>query len=320
MELVRQHVAHTSVPAESLAQRLGNLTCQTGVMHHSRRFPVEKRGRFLGSLKVCNFIIEVEPQSWFQDIHVVKIVFPLRGGIILQQGDEMTSVHTGQWCLYERWQTLRAASGEAAELLAVMAPRVTLNSRGFELAQHILRPYTVMGGVSQVLLQTLVSALENLDSIAESTAEDIGNVLIDLIQLALKERIPERRLVTSRQTMRQRIERYIRRNLRDPELSLDKIAAGLHCSKRYLHRVFSAECETLGTYIRNARLERVATDLVRPDLLNHAITEIAFDWGFNNSAHFSRVFKEKYGISPRAFRNAGTARSGAAHQCRTRAL
>jgi methylphosphotriester-DNA--protein-cysteine methyltransferase len=27
--------------------------------------------------------------------------------------------------------------------------------------------------------------------------------------------------------------------------------------------------------------------------------EIAFRWGFNDAAHFSRVFKAQYGVSPR---------------------
>jgi len=32
------------------------------------------------------------------------------------------------------------------------------------------------------------------------------------------------------------------------------------------------------------------------------ITEIAFFWGFSDSAHFSRSFRRRFGISPRIFR------------------
>ncbi|NOZ42961.1 MAG: helix-turn-helix domain-containing protein, partial [Alphaproteobacteria bacterium] len=31
--------------------------------------------------------------------------------------------------------------------------------------------------------------------------------------------------------------------------------------------------------------------------------DIAFVWGFNSMTHFSRVFKERYGASPRCFRH-----------------
>jgi AraC-like DNA-binding protein len=33
-----------------------------------------------------------------------------------------------------------------------------------------------------------------------------------------------------------------------------------------------------------------------------SICEIAFSRGFNDSAHFSRSFKDRFGVSPREFR------------------
>ena len=45
-------------------------------------------------------------------------------------------------------------------------------------------------------------------------------------------------------------------------------------------------------------------DLNNPALAPRTITDIALSWGFNNSAHFSRVFREHTGLSPRAFREA----------------
>jgi AraC-like DNA-binding protein len=32
------------------------------------------------------------------------------------------------------------------------------------------------------------------------------------------------------------------------------------------------------------------------------ISDIAFAWGFNDLAHFSRIFKQKFGASPREWR------------------
>ena len=32
-----------------------------------------------------------------------------------------------------------------------------------------------------------------------------------------------------------------------------------------------------------------------------SVSEIAFAWGFNSSAHFCRVFKAQYGVAPREF-------------------
>jgi AraC-like DNA-binding protein len=36
---------------------------------------------------------------------------------------------------------------------------------------------------------------------------------------------------------------------------------------------------------------------------DRTITEIAFLWGFSDSAHFSHSFRKEFGTSPRAFRS-----------------
>jgi len=43
-------------------------------------------------------------------------------------------------------------------------------------------------------------------------------------------------------------------------------------------------------------------DLGNPDLNARTITSIALTWGFNQSAHFSRVFREHTGLSPSDYR------------------
>lgn len=54
-----------------------------------------------------------------------------------------------------------------------------------------------------------------------------------------------------------------------------------------------------GKWLTNRRLERAKTMLQTG---NKSITQVAFDCGFNNSSHFSRVFKETFNISPSGFK------------------
>ena len=54
--------------------------------------------------------------------------------------------------------------------------------------------------------------------------------------------------------------------------------------------------------ILRRRLEECAMQLRDPIWARRTITEIAFSWGFNNATHFARVFREKYGLSPRDYR------------------
>lgn len=48
--------------------------------------------------------------------------------------------------------------------------------------------------------------------------------------------------------------------------------------------------------------ERIRQDLANPALAQSSITEIAFGRGFNSSTHFSRSFREIYGIAPSVYR------------------
>jgi AraC family transcriptional regulator, exoenzyme S synthesis regulatory protein ExsA len=52
-------------------------------------------------------------------------------------------------------------------------------------------------------------------------------------------------------------------------------------------------------YLRNRKMERAAELL---QLSDARITDIAFDCGFNNLAHFTKCFHDTYGISPTEFR------------------
>ena len=53
-------------------------------------------------------------------------------------------------------------------------------------------------------------------------------------------------------------------------------------------------------YLSGLRLEHAAELLKSPEC---SITETAFRCGFSNLAYFSRVFRQKYGLSPREYRH-----------------
>jgi AraC-like DNA-binding protein len=103
---------------------------------------------------------------------------------------------------------------------------------------------------------------------------------------------------------------YIEDNLRDPDLSPATISAGLRISPRYLRTVFAPGGEKMGAYILRRRLEECARQMANPGWSVHTLTEIAFSWGFNSAAHFTRTFHEKYGIPPREYRRQQLAQPG----------
>lgn len=110
---------------------------------------------------------------------------------------------------------------------------------------------------------------------------------------------------SSRATQLYHLQQFIETRLTDPDLTPSAIAAAYGLSTRHLHRVFEAGGESLGDWMRRRRLERVRDDLVNPRFAGRSIIQIAFNAGFNDASHFSRVFRAAFGISPRQYRVAG---------------
>ncbi len=98
------------------------------------------------------------------------------------------------------------------------------------------------------------------------------------------------------------IQNHIVTHLQSQALTAEAIAEAHAISVRHLHRLFRLTGTTLGHWIRRSRLDRCATDMLDESLLAETITQIAYRWGFNDSAHFSRVFKAEFGQAPRDYR------------------
>ena len=83
-------------------------------------------------------------------------------------------------------------------------------------------------------------------------------------------------------------------------LSLEEYAKLCHRSLSSFKREFQAQFnESPGKWLVQKRLE-YASSLLRGSKLN--VTEIAFESGFEDVSHFSRVFKVRFGTSPVVYR------------------
>jgi AraC family transcriptional activator of tynA and feaB len=62
-------------------------------------------------------------------------------------------------------------------------------------------------------------------------------------------------------------------------------------------------------WVWSERLERCRRDLEEPLLRVRTVSEIAYSWGFSDVSHFSRSFKQKFGITPRECRQCSQRRA-----------
>jgi AraC-like DNA-binding protein len=83
-------------------------------------------------------------------------------------------------------------------------------------------------------------------------------------------------------------------------LSVEELAqlASLSVSsfKREFSRIYG---DSPAHYLKKKKLQRAEELLLVSEL---RISDIAFDCGFNEVAHFSKSFKEKHGVSPTTYR------------------
>lgn len=93
---------------------------------------------------------------------------------------------------------------------------------------------------------------------------------------------------------------YINQHYSDPNLTKKKAVKDLKISHQNISFLLKSSLNTsFRDYLNNIRLEKTTELLKNPD---YSITEIAFEVGFKLPSSFNRIFKKKFGISPREFR------------------
>lgn len=106
---------------------------------------------------------------------------------------------------------------------------------------------------------------------------------------------------------RERALKYIRAHASDSTLCPRRVAEGCSISLSYLHEVFRAGGVPVEEAIFEERLEIARRLLIDPKNRCASIQTVCYDAGFNDPAHFSRKFKQRFGMTPGEMRRAALA-------------
>lgn len=174
--------------------------------------------------------------------------------------------------LLPQWKSLTARPFPAAHPAAVAM---------VELARWMLRhgaalPVDARAGLGE----TMTALIPGLD-------EPAGRALADLSRPCAG---------PASRAQRQRVEAFIRDNLTDAQLSVGFIARELGLSVRYLHKLFAGGPGVM-QWVLEQRLLACRQELSRRG--TRPVASIAYGWGFASPSHFSRVFRQRFGVSPR---------------------
>jgi AraC-like DNA-binding protein len=232
----------------------------------------------------------------------MKVVLQIRGSQHFQQSNREVLLAPGQWSIYEMAKADTVNVSDGTESLVLVIPREKIDSKRYELNQLTVLPFSGRVGVGKLAWDFMRSAFEEIPNFDSQSETDIVDTMSHLVRLTLLECSGSAAVQSGQGALRDRIKSYVLMHLRDPELSLDQIAAALNCTKRYLHRAFQDEGISISDYIWQYRLDRCHAEILNPNSRVKVITDIAFSWGFNSSAHFSTAFKERFGAPPNRYR------------------
>jgi AraC-like DNA-binding protein len=237
----------------------------------------------------------------------VWIVVLLEGEATFWDGETTTTLKTGDITYGPTGIEAALKMTTPFRLLFINAPRVALDHR--LLAPLALKVGRFAGarGLGHVFSGLLRGTAEALPDLTSEQLRPIELAVTEFLVANLAAEGSPAALGgagAARAAHLHRVCQTIETMLSDPDLSLDRVAAADGISPRSLQKLFASAHQNFSTYLRTRRLERCRLDLSSPICASLSISEICFRWGFNGSAHFSRAFKEHFGVSPRDFRRA----------------
>ena len=258
----------------------------------------------IGHIAVSRHRIGLTPEMARAEHHpVAKVIIQTAGVSVYEQRGDRVTLAPGDGLVYDVSQPHAITSIETTEHFVVTVPHDVVAGRGIRLDRLSAQRFSARTGVGRLAADLIHSTFGELATISPTCDDDLASSLLSLMFLPLPNETAH-----AAEALRHRIESYIRDQIRDPELSIDKIASALRCSKRYLHMAFAESDRSIADHIWTTRLDGCRGELARRT--DRTISEIAFAWGFSSSAHFSRAFRKRFGVTPSAFRRADCATPG----------
>lgn len=184
------------------------------------------------------------------------------------------------------WRELLGSFSYENMFSAVLHLAVTLSNTLGEMNSHNVNPVSVN-------LQAI-----NRRILEKETLDEIEAVLLEVVREVAEQRRSGRE--DKSRLLAETVKEIIDRHYADPDLNVQRIADMLKMSSVYLGQVFKAqEGITVVDQINAARLAYARDYLEQKDL---TVTEIMEKVGFGNESYFYRLFKRRYGTTPKEYR------------------
>jgi len=233
-----------------------------------------------------------------------KLGLQLRGeGLLIQDGREVV-LGPGDLALYDTDLPYTLDFGTPTDTAVFMFPRERLHLPAQIRREVLARRIRAHDEIGTLLTPLLLRLVDQCRGERPHAALTIADAVVDLLAALLTDDFGAPQ-PPSQQTLLVQAKAFIDDNLADPDLNPDLVAAAVHVSTRYLQKLFSADGQPVAGWIRRRRLEQCRRELAAPAPIA-SVAAVGRKYGFHDAAHFSRIFKARFGMSPGEFRRSAT--------------
>ncbi len=255
----------------------------------------------LSSTQQC---LTIDMADRADDLWLIEL---LEGDLTITAGPDMVQVREGDIVFGHAETLAKLEFPRDHRILMIQIPTAYFTQR---VRNHLPAGISLIAsdtGAGRILSGMLRAVGDTINDLSADRLRPVELSLPDFLLTALMEGAPSKSLGGSagaRAMLLERVFQSIEMHLSDPHLNLEQVATKHGISMRYLQKLFETVGDSFGHYVKLRRLERCRMDLLSPLHAQKSISEILFQWGFNDSASFSRAFREQYAMSPREYRKA----------------
>lgn len=238
---------------------------------------------------------------------VLQLNFQIVGeGFVTQDGRECVTT-PGTFAIYDSTRPYELRFKGAFEQICFNLPRAFVRQRYGTFDTFTARAISGYSGPGRFLFAFMQQVLAEDESEQNPFHDRLQEHFSDLLVTAVSQFSAQvvRAGPAGRVATLTRVKNIALGQLRNPEVAPESVARTAGISIRSLHALFDQDETTFCRWLQQARLMRCKSDIENPNLRTRSIGDIAYSWGFSDAAHFSRSFRQAFGLTPRECRAGG---------------